>query len=294
MDRATIRSILVPTDFSQPANVAFAHALRLALALKAELDIFHVEPHNDTTDWRWAPPVLETLIRWGFLEEGATEADLARLGIRARRTLSSGERPDEAILHEMASSHADLVVMASHGRSGIARWLQPSVSRPVALRAPVPVLLIPADSKGFVDEQTGYGTVSRVLLPVDVVPDPGPAFDAAGIFSRALPGDSTEFATFHVGLGHPALELMQVPAGARLHHWRAEGGVVESIATTAFTWSADLVIVVTEGRQNFLDALRGSTVERLMGATPKPLLIVPAGWGSWTERPSAPPVEMSL
>lgn len=279
MPAPTIRSILVPTDFSEPANVAFAHALRLALALKADLEVFHVEPNNDTVDWRWTPAVLETLMRWGFLPHDATEADLASLGIHARRTLGSGERADEAILHEMSVHHADLVVMATHGRSGIARWLQPSVSKPVALHAPVPVLLIPADSHGFVDMETGYGAISRILLPVDVAPKPGPAFDAANLLARALPGESVELATFHVGGGHPDLEVLQPEAGWRLHHWRAEGGVVESIVNTAYTWTADLVVVVTEGRQNFLDTLLGSTVERLLAASGKPLLIVPAGWG---------------
>jgi hypothetical protein len=62
--------------------------------------------------------------------------------------------------------------------------------------------------------------------------------------------------------------------------WRAEGGVVDNIIHTASTWSADLVVCVTEGRRGLLDAIRGSTVERLLRDAPAPLLIVPHEWGT--------------
>ncbi len=280
MTTPTIRNILIPTDFSTPASLAFAHALRLSLALKADLDIFHVEPENDTADWHWAPKVIRTLTSWGFLKEGATVADLEALGIRARATLAAGEPAEEAILREMAETHADLIVMATHGRSGLSRLLQPSVSKPVALRAPVPVLLLPAGSKGFVDPEFGAGGLSRVLIPVDTVPNPAPGFDAATLLARALPGATLELATFHVGSGHADLELMRPAPGWAVHHWRADGQVVDSILQTAFTWSADLVVVVTEGRRSVFDMLRGSTVERILAGIHRPVLVVPAEWGS--------------
>jgi nucleotide-binding universal stress UspA family protein len=279
MPHPKIRSILVPTDFSDASVVAFSHALRLSIALRAELDVFHVEPKNDTADWHWAPGVIETLIRWGDLPAGATAADLAELGVRARRTMVSGISPDQAIFQEMASSHADLVVLSTHGRTGVQRWLQPSVATPVAVKGATLVLLLPPGAEGFVRRNTGLAGIQKVLVPVDRVPHPAPAFDAARILLEALPGEHVELATLHIGPGAAETDLLRVPPGWEVHHWREEGAPVDRILARAESWQPDLIVMVTEGRTNWLDGLRGSTVERVLAREPKcPVLIVPAEW----------------
>lgn len=275
-----IRNILVPTDFSSDSDVALAHALRLTLAFKGELDLLHVEPDNDTTDWTWAPHIVETLCRWGYLDRAAAPHDLASLGIRARQTLTTGVAPAQAILEEIAASHADLVVLATHGRAGLERLLQPSVTNAVLRRRPVPILLLPAGCRGFVDVQTGELTMSRVLVPIAATPNPAPAFDAAVQILRALQDGEAQIATLHVGAGHPEAELMRPDPGWRVFHWNATGGVVDNIVDVATTWTASMVVAVSEGRRNYLDELRGSTVERLVERSKTPVLIVPADWGS--------------
>lgn len=273
-----IRSVLVPTDFSDASLVAFSHALRIALAFHAELDVFHVEPKNDTSDWHWAPGVLETLIRWGDLPEGSTAADLERLGVRARRSMVSGLTPDEAIFREITESHADLVVMSTHGRSGLARWLQPSVAMPVAVKGAIPVLLIPPDSQGFVRTNTGIGGIGRVMIAIDHRPHPAPAFDAAKLLLNVLPNPDIEIANLHVGEVLPETDLLNVPADWKVHLWLDQGSVPDRIAARAAEWKADLIVAVTEGRRNWIDNLRGSTVERLIEKVHNPLLIVPSEW----------------
>lgn len=273
-----IRSILVPTDFSDASVVAFSHALKLALATRAELDVFHVEPKNDTADWHWAPAVATTLARWGEVPAGASAADLEARGIRARRTMSSGHKPDEAIFQEMVQSHADLVVLSTHGRSGIERWLQPSVATPVALKGAVLVLLIPPGVKGFVNAETGAGALRKVLVPIDHRPHPAPGFDAATLVTRALAGETVEIATLHVGTEQPEVDLLRPDPSWTVHHWIDAGNPLDRIVAKAETWKPDLVVAVTEGRRNWLDGLRGSTVERLLERVKVPVLIVPADW----------------
>lgn len=275
-----IRNILVPTDFSDDAELAFAHALRLALALEAQLDILHVEPGNVESDWHWAPRVLDTLKRWGHREAEVSATGVAAYGIRVRRTMASGVAADAAILEEIAASHADLVVLATHGRAGLERWLQPSVSEAVLRRRPVPVLLIPAGSKGFVDLASGEASLHRVLVPIDETPNPAPAFDGAIAFLRGLAGGEAQLATLHVGTGNPHVDLLEAPPGWDVFHWNASGPVVDGILGVASTWHPDLIVAVTEGRRGFLDALRGSTVERLVAAAATPVLVVPADWGA--------------
>lgn len=277
---AAIRSILVPTDFSDESQLAFAHALRLALALKAELDILHVEPDNDQQDWRFGPQVRPTLIRWGYLKPGATDADMEALGLRVHRTARAGKDAVTAILDEIAASHADLVVMGTHGRTGLAALLQPSVTAPVARKGAVPVLLIPHDGHSFVDPETGEATLNRILLPVDNRPHPAPAFDAANLLARALPQDRVELATLHVGSDTVETEWLEPQPSWTVLNWTAQGGVIDNVVHTARTWSADLVVCVTEGRRGAIDALLGSTVERLIRSAPAPLLVVPHEWGT--------------
>lgn len=273
-----IRSILVPTDFSDASVVAFAHALRLALAFKAQLDVFHVEPKNDTTDWHWAPSVLETLIRWGELPAGATIADLERLGVHARRSIVSGLSAEQAIFQEIASSHADLVVLSTHGRSGLEGWLQPSVALPVAVEGAIPVLVLPPECPGFVRTNTGIGGIGRVMIAIDHRPHPAPGFDAAKLLLQLLPNPDIEIANLHVGEVLPETDLLSVPGDWKVHHWLDQGSAPDRIAARAAEWKADLVVAITEGRRNWVDNLRGSTVERLIRKVRTPLLIVPSDW----------------
>ncbi len=275
-----IRSILVPTDFSDASVEAFSHALKIALRFGASLDVFHVEPKNDTSDWHWAPGVVETLVRWGDLPAGATDADLAKRGVTARRTMASGVAAEPAILQELAASRADLVVLSTHGRGGLARWLQPSVAAPVALKGASLVLLLPPGAEGFVRKNTGLAEIERVLVPIDHRPHPAPGFDAAVLLAEAFAGEKVQLATLHVGGDVlPETDLLRTPEDWTVHHWIDEGGVVDRIAARTEAWKPDLVVLVTEGRRGWLDAVRGSTVERLIdrGLT-APLLIVPSDW----------------
>jgi nucleotide-binding universal stress UspA family protein len=63
------------------------------------------------------------------------------------------------------------------------------------------------------------------------------------------------------------------------YRWKerlVNGDVVETIAREADLWNADLIVFTTEGHRDFLDALRGSTTERVLRAAHCPVLAVPA------------------
>lgn len=141
----TIRSILVPSDFSTEGDVAFAHALRLALAFRCDLDLFHVEPENDQADGHWAPRVLDTLVRWERLPMGADVGDLRRIGLGVTRRMAAGAPAEEAILQEMARSHADLVVASTEGRRDYLDVLRGSTVERLAEHLAVPLLVVAAD-----------------------------------------------------------------------------------------------------------------------------------------------------
>jgi hypothetical protein len=76
--------IFHPSDFSPASEVAFGHALKIALQSKAKLDIMHVETHLRPEKQYWLdfPAVRATLTRWGILPEGARRDEVAKTGLR--------------------------------------------------------------------------------------------------------------------------------------------------------------------------------------------------------------------
>ncbi len=81
---------------------------------------------------------------------------------RVETTTAVGEAAD-TIVEEIGVRRPDLVVMSTHGRSGIRRWIYGSVADEVMRRAPVPVLLVPAACPG----EWPSNRAPRVLLPLD-------------------------------------------------------------------------------------------------------------------------------
>lgn len=74
-----IRRIVHPTDLSHGSEVAFTHALKLAVGLRAKLDIVHVHTRADCLIHEDFPCVHDTLARWGLLGEGASRDQVADL-----------------------------------------------------------------------------------------------------------------------------------------------------------------------------------------------------------------------
>jgi len=153
------------------------------------------------------------------------------------------------------------------------------VATPVALKGAVPVLLFPSHAKGWMEPTLGESRLARILVPIDHRPHPAPAFDATTLLGRALGMKGLQVSTLHYGPTHPEVDLLETEEDWSIQHWTRDGLVVDGIIDTATRWEADLLVTVTEGRQHWLDGIRGSTVERLVRASDLPILIVPEGWG---------------
>ena len=135
-----IQTILHPTDFSDRSS----HALHLAQALardyQAELVVLHVVPQPIVGYGEGViPPDPEVLV-----QEGREELDRllqTPAAIVARRRVEHGD-PAMTILRVAGEHHAGLIVMGTHGRTGLARLLMGSVAEQVVRRAPCPVLTV--------------------------------------------------------------------------------------------------------------------------------------------------------
>jgi universal stress protein A len=138
--------IVVPTDFSDCAEEAWALAQRMATTLDSEVVLLHA--FVELPLYGDPPPTSDATLQ-GFekarkwvedeLEKWATVA--RRKGATVRPVMRTGS-PSEQIVEIATYEHADLVIMGTHGRGGVSRVLLGSVADRVIRFAPCPVLTV--------------------------------------------------------------------------------------------------------------------------------------------------------
>jgi nucleotide-binding universal stress UspA family protein len=274
-----MRDILLATDFSEAAEAAFEHALALALSHKADLTLLHAGPESgDAVPWDSFPHVRETLARWGREETSGQGGFRARWGIGVSKRSVRTRHPVSGILETAQDLDPEAIVLA---RGAVQGWGRGSVSAQTARRAASPVLVVPEGARGFVERGTGAVRIARVLAAVDRSPDPRPALSEARRLAHlgVDPGDrpATEVELLHVGDSWAAPEIPDalLPA-ARLSRRTLPGDPAEVIAARAEEIDADLILLACEGRHGLLDALFGSTTERVLARATRPVLVIPA------------------
>jgi nucleotide-binding universal stress UspA family protein len=269
-----VKSIFHPSDFSKASELAFAHALAIALIRKTELVILHAgSGHLD--DWTQFPPVRKTLERWHVLAPGSPRSAVyEKLAIRVTKVVRRRGNPVQASLEHIEKQKPDLVVLATRGRHGLPLWLKPSVAQAIARRTSAMTLFVPHGCRGVVSID-GVIKLRRVLLPIDHQPDAQEAVMRAVRAAEAFGDDAVEIVLLHVNGG--AMPQVNRPE-SQACVWkeiRREGDVVATILDAS--QEADLIVMATEGRQGVVDAMRGSVTERVVRGAPCPVLAVPAG-----------------
>lgn len=272
---AIIRSVLHPTDFSESSLVAFHHALKTALCTKSRLTLLHVA---SDAEWSRFPGIRETLERWGVLSAGSPKSAVTELGITANKVVANEGAPVDTVLQYLERHPTDLIVLATSRRGNHIPWLGKSVSGPITRDAGQMTLLIPGDARGFVSGDDGSVNLKSILIPIASTPGPEPALKAAARFVSKFGCPEGTFTVLHVGDANsmPALRYPEVAGWT----WKKElrtGEVIEGIVEAAKSLSADLIVMTTDGRNGFLDALRGSHSERVLRYCPAPLLTIPVG-----------------
>jgi nucleotide-binding universal stress UspA family protein len=137
-------------------------------------------------------------------------------------------------------------------------------------RSAVPTLFVPRDARGFVDPVKGSFALRRALVPVDHAPAPYRAIEAARAFPHLLTGHAIDTLLLHVGSSTPRLHDAKTPITLRY------GNVVQTILDSAVEYDVDFICMPTAGHHGVLDAMRGSTTERVLRHAPCPLLAIPA------------------
>lgn len=295
--------VLIPLDGSGLAEQALSCAMMLARGLEAELVLFRaVMLPSEATDFlvdadveaAHAPLVTQaneylSQVAKQLRESGATVGTVVRCG-----------PPAEAILDYVMQADIQHIVMATHGYSGISRWMHGSVAERVLQAASVPVLLIrvrepaavvahrPLSCQRILVPLDGSSVAEQVLQPATAI---ATALGAEVVLFRVLVLFSSVSLTgeWHIPLEN-VVEIARQDAGSYLERVASTvkaqgvrvssaiqiGAVANAIIEFAESNQIDLIAMCTHGRTGLARWALGSVADRVLRAGRNPLFLVRA------------------
>lgn len=140
----TYDTILVPTDGSDAADPALAHAFDIAEAFDSTVHAIYVADTNRDTVTVIGTEVVDALVEVGEEAVASIVERGDRRGVPVVDEVVQGD-PVSTIVDYADRRGVDLIVMSSHGRRGLPRYLLGSVTERVARTTDVPVLIVSAD-----------------------------------------------------------------------------------------------------------------------------------------------------
>lgn len=156
-----LQKLLVPLDGSELGELALAYAQELAMALNSEINLLSVCERPDSESFHVHELYLEKVA-----EGCRAQLEKARPMPLVKTAVVQGE-PAHTIIDYAQNQDIGMVIMVSHGRSGIMPWATGGTANKVMQRAPVPVLLVRAAATAI---KQPPGVFSKILMPVDGSP----------------------------------------------------------------------------------------------------------------------------
>jgi len=146
------KHLLVPLDSSQFAENALEYALSLAQHYDSQITLLHVVAQEWEAEMRAELPNIEdiaegTETRSAVTYLSAKEKELKEKGYNVVALVQKGEPVSRTILDTAKSEGADIIVMSSHGFTGLKRLMFGNVAEKVIQHAQIPVLLIRPSEK---------------------------------------------------------------------------------------------------------------------------------------------------
>ena len=142
-----MKRILHPTDFSKASQAAFKKAVETARTMRATLDLLHVmAPVMPMVGEGYLSPATYDQLaasgsRWASREMERLVKKARAAGVKTTSTVVEGSAADR-IVRVARARKADLIVMGTHGRTGMSRFLVGSVAARVISTATCPVLTV--------------------------------------------------------------------------------------------------------------------------------------------------------
>jgi nucleotide-binding universal stress UspA family protein len=274
-----LRQILCPADFSNLSADALRYASMLARCGRARLVVAYAES--------FSPPPYFTEGQLGELERqtrdafrGAesamrrfVDAELDAEAASATEVRIVEAMPVDGILRLTRDIKADLIVMGTHGRSGMNRLMLGSVAERLLRESEVPVLTVRGDTAAAMTPP------KTILCPVNNTPAAREALSMAAHLASCLGGNvvALHVKEDHAGQGIGDL-CAWVPDDVRSHctikELTRDGDAAEEIVSLAKETPCDLLVIGARHRRFFDSTVLGSTTARVVRHAPCPVLTV--------------------
>ncbi|RNA65056.1 universal stress protein [Prosthecochloris sp. ZM_2] len=149
-----IRKILCPVDFSDASRKSIRYAREFAQGMGASLHLLNVvEPRPMAVDMSLSyVPLEEDLEKAAREDLDAIVKEEAAHGLEVTSDVEIGT-PSEIILDKAEELDVNLIILGSHGKTGLSRLLMGSVAESVVRRAMCPVLIVKSEEKEFIEEE---------------------------------------------------------------------------------------------------------------------------------------------
>lgn len=290
------QKILVPLDGSVPSERALNPAHTLALNMSAEMVLFRVAPPipfvADSMEIQQVYEQVTALNRSDARQYlvGALQSHFPETTVPTIIEAVSGS-VISSILDYASRSEVDLIVMLSHGRSGVQRWFYGSVAEMVLRGAPCPLFVVRSDSP-----------VRKALITLDGSSLAERALEAGVAVALSMGADVTllqcveplgsrevaQLEGLRPGLGHDLQSQVQDEAGTYLRDQAARlsrpeleievaiqvGPAGQRIVEYAERNDVDLIVMASHGRSGLSRWVYGSVAEKVLRGASCSLLVV--------------------
>lgn len=305
------QSIIVPLDGSALAWQAVPVAARIARASGSSLHLVRIVALPLDTVWLGVNPTQYLMQRehdaseqaTTYLEQVAGSEELRSLVVTAHVLK---DNPASAILAIAQQQHAVLIVLCSHGETGLTRWMLGSVALKVARQSPIPVLILRPEATGTTAPLIAPSRSVRVLVPLDGSLMAEEALAPAIALTRALSAPAP--GALHLASVLPFYQpeddgqlvqtIQDYLASVERHLRESEGGTTLVLTSSlllhidvafallelaetgkgmehvaGFT-GCDAIAMATHGRGSVQRWMLGSITERVLTTTKLPLLMI--------------------
>jgi nucleotide-binding universal stress UspA family protein len=293
------KRIVVPLDGSELAEAALPYAEELAARLGSGITLIHVYESDDEKHHRMPELYIQKMVE--TTKRGVKKRLPAgrKEGVQAGSALLAGHTAEQ-IVDYADREGAGLIVMATHGRSGIRRWVLGNVASKVARAAKMPVFLIRIDSA---PPQAKAGTLlNKVLLPLDGSKQSESAVPQVEELAQGLGAEVVLLhviaPTYHVySIPGESVEMTFTPED--MERFRAKsrqyletvaeafkrrgistttevaiGRAADEIMRLSEEMSPDLIAMSTHGRSGIGRWAFGSVADKVLHASNTPVLLV--------------------
>jgi nucleotide-binding universal stress UspA family protein len=291
-----IAHVLSPVDFSEISQHALDHAAAIARWYKARLTLLYVFANLPTMDL--PPLVLEDADRERLMSDLRRMAASVPPDVPVEYSIQEASYVHDEILAQAGATHADLLVIGTHGRSGFQRLFLGSVTEKVIRRAACPTLVVPPRAA---DVPAGSPIqLRRILCAVDFSESSLDALTYAINMAQEADAqltvlDVVEFPPVLAGeLGMPVPDLSGVREATEADARRRLQGLIPEQARTYCTVDtavvegrayreilryaterqSDLIVMGVHGRGALDLLVFGSTTHHVIRASTCPVLII--------------------